>query len=108
MRTPYHAHDYRDATQAPKKDSLTKALPGAAEAVAKVFAPPQALPISSSNPVCTSSGGIGISPGKSDDLRMKNLQHLRFIQQLYKENILSETELTEPKAIILAALRKLV
>ncbi len=43
----------------PKKDSLTEALTGAAEAVAKAFAPPQALPVSLSNPVCTSSGGIG-------------------------------------------------
>ncbi len=92
----------------PKKDSLTEALTGAAEAVAKAFAPPpQALPVSLSNPVSTSSGGIGISPGKSADLRMKNLHQLRFIQQLYEENILSETELTEQKANILAALRKL-
>ncbi len=93
----------------PKKDSLTEALTGAAEAVAKAFAPSPSQPLSasSSHLIPTTSGTVGISPGKSVELRMKNLQQLRVIQQLYEENILSDSELTEQKAIILDALRKL-
>lgn len=110
--------DYEDPPRVPmiigippkrqRKDSLAEAITGAAEAVAKAFAPtPQPLPASSSSPVATSLGGVGISPGKAADLRMKNLQQLRYIQQLYEENILSEKELREQKAIVLDALRKL-
>ena len=50
---------------------------------------------------------IAISPGKSVDLRMKNLQQLRFIQQLFDDNILSQDEFLEQKKSILEALRKL-
>ncbi len=90
----------------PKKDTLAEAITGAAEAVAKVFAPsPQVSSVST--PVPTGSVGVGISPGKSADLRMKNFQQLRYLQQLYEENILSDSELREQKAIILDALRKL-
>ncbi len=38
---------------------------------------------------------VVMSPGKSVKLRMKNLQQLRFLQQLFEDNILSETEFLE-------------
>ena len=50
---------------------------------------------------------VAISPGKSVDLRMKNLQQLRFIQQLFDDNILSQEEFLEQKKRILEAIRKL-
>lgn len=50
----------------------------------------------------------GISPGKSTELRMKNLQQLRVLQQLYDDSIVSDKELAEQKEIVLTALRKLV
>ena len=50
---------------------------------------------------------VAISPGKSVDLHMKNLQQLRFIQQLFDDNILSQDEFFEQKKSILEALRKL-
>ena len=50
---------------------------------------------------------VAISPGKSVDLRMKNLQQLRFIQQLFDDNILSQEEFLEQKKSILEAIRKL-
>ena len=49
---------------------------------------------------------VAISPGKSVDLRMKNLQ-LHFIQQLFDDYILSQDEFLEQKESILEALRKL-
>ena len=55
----------------------------------------------------TNQSSIAISPGKSVDLRMKNLQQLRFIQQLFDDNILSQDEFLEQKKSILEALRKL-
>jgi len=44
---------------------------------------------------------LGVSPGNAVDLRMKNLQQLRYLQSLYEDNILSEQELAEQKQIVL-------
>ena len=50
---------------------------------------------------------VGMSPGKSIEIRMKNLQHLRYVQELYEEKILSEPEFIEQKQMILDLLWKL-
>ena len=50
---------------------------------------------------------MGISPGKAADLRMKNLEQLRYLQSLYEDNIVTQDELVEQKRMILDALRKL-
>ena len=55
----------------------------------------------------TSAARVGMSPGKSVELRMKNLQQLRYVQELYEEKILSEPEFIEQKQMILDSLRKL-
>ena len=110
-------HDYEDPPRVPvitgippsskqsKKDSWTEAITGAAEAVAKAFSPPPPTPVSDSSARYVSS--IGISPGKSTDLRLKNLQQLRVLQQLYEENVITDKELSEQKSLILDALHKL-
>lgn len=84
-----------------KNESLSEALAGAAVAVAKAFTPQQ------STPEHTLSKGSSISPGKSVELRMKNLEQLKFLQQLRDDCILSQAEFVEQKTIILEALRKL-
>jgi hypothetical protein len=48
-----------------------------------------------------------VSPAKAVDLRMKNYQQLRFLQQLFEDGILDEKEYTEQKGNILEFLRKL-
>lgn len=88
-----------------KTDSSTEvsdAVTDAARAVAKAFSPPPPNP-----PSAGISGPIGVSPGKTVELRSKNLEQLRYIQQLYEDNILSTTEYEEQKCIILSAIRKL-
>ena len=50
---------------------------------------------------------IGLSPGKTLDLRMKNYEQLRYRKQLYEDKILDLTEYTEQKDSILSSLRKL-
>lgn len=107
--------DYEDPPRVPmitgtlptrsKKDSFTEAITGAAEAVAKALSPPPPTPVIVNS---THSVTTGISPGKSTELRTKNLQQLRLLQQLYEENVISDKELTEQKSIVLDALRKLV
>ena len=47
---------------------------------------------------------VGMSPRKSIELRMKQL---RYVQELYEENILSEPKFIEQKQMILDSLRKL-
>jgi len=53
------------------------------------------------------STAAGVSPAKSVELRMKNFEQLRYLQQLFDDGILSEGEFTEQKQSILSALRKL-
>ena len=61
----------------------------------------------SSDAVSAPGAGPGVLPGRAVDLRMKNYQQLRYLQQLYEDNILNENEYAEQKRSILAALRNL-
>ncbi len=88
-----------------KKDSLAETFAGAAEAIAKAFSTPQNRPAASSSR--PDSGIVGVSPGKCTDLRSKNLQQLRFLQELFEDNIISASQLAEQKAIVFDALRNL-
>ena len=87
----------------PKKEELSDTLANAAIAITKAFRSPVEPP-SSSLPV---SSQVGISPGKSVDLRMKTLQQLRYLQQLFDDKRLSESEFLEQKKSILESMRKL-
>ena len=60
-------------------------------------------------PLTSSSGAVrpGMSPSKVVDLRMKNFEQLRYLQQLYEDNILNENEYSEQKNKILATLRNI-
>ena len=45
---------------------------------------------------CTSAGSsVGVFPGEAVDLRMKNYQQLRYIQQLFDDGILTEKNTVE-------------
>jgi hypothetical protein len=64
--------------------------------------PVQPFPIQQS-PV----GSCGVSPGKNIELRMKNLEQLRYLQKLFEDNILTDIEFMEQKQNILESIRKL-
>ena len=118
-----HHDDYDDppdwpqfksqATSAPKKkrqDSLSDALTGAAKVFAEAFSGNKhGAPSSSSVPQLSQSQASStcISPTKTVDLRMKNYEQLRYLQQLYEDGILCEKEYTEQKTNILGFLRNL-
>ena len=97
----------------PKKDrdSLAESITNAAVAITKAFSPPtstaQQPEQSQQAPLNLNPPSVVMSPGKSVELRMKNFQQLRFLQQLFEDNILSETEFLEQKRNILDSLRKL-
>ena len=94
--TPKRAH----------KESFSDAISGAAVAIVKALSDSKKegneTPQSSSGTL-----GPGVSPSKAVDLRMKNYQQLRYLQQLYEDNILDEKEYLEQKNSILAALRNI-
>ena len=74
-----------------RRELLSEAISGAAVAIVKALStgPKSKKEVSeSSQPSC--SPGPGISPGRAVDLRMKKFQQLRFLQQLYEDNILDE------------------
>ena len=87
-----------------KRESLSDVVADGAAAVCKALSSQQPQP-----PQSASSSGlaIGVSPSKSVDLRMKNLQQLCYTQQLFEDNILIEEEYTDQKQNILDSLRKL-
>ena len=86
-----------------KKESISDVM---ATVLAKAINPSASGSQEASSSIANQSS-VAISPGKSVDLHMKNLQQLRFIQQLFDDNILSEEEFLEQKKSILEALRKL-
>ena len=89
-----------------KQDTLSDALAGAATAFAKAFG---GTPVQSPTPISSlpPTPSVGISPGKAADIRMKNLQQLRFLQNLMEDRIISEQEFLEQKRIILDTLRNI-
>lgn len=88
-----------------KKETLTDALTGAVIAFTNKYnSESTRSPQRTSNPP---TQPVGISPGRSVELRMKNFEQLRYLQQLYDDGILTSTEYEEQKDKILSSLRKL-
>ena len=90
----------------PRKDSLSSALTGAAVAFA------QTLSTGSTSGTATDlslkhSTTLSASPTKAAELRMKNLEQLRYLHQLFDDGILSEDEFVRLKQNILSSLYKL-
>ncbi len=103
-----------------KKESLADPISSAATTFAQALRPPEmkagvvsannSLVITQTTPPKSQStiSRVGLSPGRVTDLRIKKLQELRELQQLLEQNILSDEEFTEQKALVLDSLRKLV
>lgn len=83
-----------------KKESLTETI----VAISKALNSPSQNSNQSND---SSNYPLGLSPRKSVDLRMKNLEQLHYIKQLYEDNILTDKEFIEQKQTIIDSLRKL-
>ena len=88
-----------------KRETLSDALTPLANAITKAFTGNQAS--STPEKSAVASQQYGISPAKVANVRMKNLEQLKFLQQLYEDGILSHAEFMEQKGFILDSLRKL-
>ena len=86
--------------QSQRSENFSDALSNAASAIAKALSPP--LPSSSS------ALPARCSPSKTADIRMRNLEQLRALKQLFEDGILTEEEFLSQKEIVLQALNKLV
>ena len=79
------------ASKGQKKESyngaIASAAAGAASAVVRVLNDGPAVPTSSC--VAATPPPIAVSPNLSVDIRMKNLEQLRYLQQLMNDGILS-------------------
>ena len=93
------------SSKRPKRESLSDSIAGAAMAFVNAMKPGVATDMDKST--SPGSNSVGISPGKSTQLRMQNLQQLRYLQQLYEDNILSSDEFTEQKQLVMKSLRNL-
>ena len=114
-----HLHDDRESPpnipafgkSIPKRSqqqSFSDAISGAAVAFAQALKNDHDDPSKTATPTharTTTTGGL--SPVKVVDLRMKNFEQLRYLQQLYDDGVLSLPEYTEQKEIILCTLRNL-
>ena len=99
------------STKKPRKESVADAITGAAATVIKALHKPEVNSSSDSKASAEPQSHItlitGISPGKAVELRMKNLEQLRFLQNLFEDGILDEKEYSEQKNSILSSLWKL-
>lgn len=102
---------FKDPEPKRRKESLSDAPAGAAVAFASAMtggSKAQDHTSSKGDRICTEPiSGACVSPGKAVELRMKNFEQLRFLQKLFDDGILSESEYTEQKRSILSFLRKL-
>lgn len=95
----------------PKQETLISALVDAATAFVSVISP-SSTPSNAGGPSEPSTSKVpgrgvsrtGVSPGRAADVRMKNLEQLRFMQQLLNDGILSSEEFNEQKEIVLNTL----
>ena len=87
------------------QESLVDAFAGAATAIAKAFSP---KPLQDVAATSTMGHSAHFSPGKKVEIRMKNLEQLRILQNLMEDGILSRDEFTEQKRIVLQSLNNLV
>ena len=90
----------------PKKDLLAETIMNAAVAIMKATTSPTSAAQPTQHDQFNPSSVV-MSPGKSVELRMNNLQQLRVLQQLFDDKILLEMEFLEQKECILNSLRKL-
>ena len=108
-------HDYDDPPNIPaftgslskrprRTDSLTNVLSDAAIAFVDAMKENRSP---NSNTTSKETAAKPISPGKAIDLRMKNLQQLRYLQSLYDDGIINDSELAEQKSAILSSLHDL-
>jgi len=87
------------------QNNLSDAISGAAVAFATALKGGNS--VSTSTEKTSTTGTHSISPSKAIDLRMKNFEQLRYLQQLFDDNILSENEYSEQKQSILSTLKNL-
>jgi len=82
------------------------AISGAAVAFANALASKSPKGAVIENKTTNEETGI-ISPRRAVELRMKNFEHLRYLQELLDDKILTQDEYIEQKQAILSSLRKL-
>ena len=101
LDTPPTIPAFRSAPKRPRQsESFSDALSGAAVAIVK------ALGGETSTKCCDSPTSV-YSPSKSMELRMKNFEQLRYLQQLFGDGVVTQEEYLEQKQSILCALKKL-
>ena len=93
-----------------QQESFSDVIGGAAVAIVRALASetPSKAKDASATP-CQSSTSLpsSLSPAKAVEMRMKNYEQLRYLQQLFDDGILTQEEYEEQKRGILCALRKL-
>jgi len=105
MDNPPDIPAFRGSCKRPRKETFIEAIADAAVTIKKAFS-------TNDPPSSGASHGVtgvtaGISPGKTVELRMKNLEQLRYLQHLFDDGILNEKEFAEQKNSVLSSLRKL-
>ena len=82
------------------KESIVDAFTGAATVIARAIVNPKDLQNEEHN-------SVRFSPNKKVDIRMKNLEQLRVLQNLMEDGILNQDEFAEQKRIVLQELNNL-
>ena len=97
---PPNAPMFTGGLQKKPKKSLTDAFTSAATAIVNALTPKQ-------ENVAAMEHSVRCLTGKKVDIRMQNLEQLRFLRSLRENGTLSEEEFTEQKCIVLQSLNNL-
>lgn len=97
-KNPPNAPMFNGGIPKQPKESLVDAFAGAAKVIAKAFAP---------QTKDAENVPVHFSPSKKVDVRLKNLEQLRILQNLLEDGILSFEEFTQQKRIVLQELNTL-
>lgn len=103
LDTPPSIPAFGNTPKRPRQgESLSDAIGGVALVIVK------ALKEDTATKGCKSSMSTStVSPTKSVELRMKNFEQLRYLQQLFEDGIITQEEYAEQKQSILCASKKL-
>ena len=102
---PPNTPAFSSTPKRPRQQSRSSTISGAAPALVKALEDERHAQGESETAILSRQPRV--SPGKAIDLRMKNYEQLRYVQQLFDDGILCETEYMEQKQGILSSLRKL-
>lgn len=104
LENPPNVPSFSNPAKRQRTNSLSDSLTGAAVAFANTLSGAQ-RPVNTTSISAPAPSVLGVSPGKTIELRMKSYEQLRYLQQMYDDGVIDLEEYKEQKKNVLGSLR---